>query len=382
MLAFNISSSQYSILNITAMKRFILFVSGLGLALGLSGCGFSKSAVTQSLEINKSISDGDSKVMLLNVLRASEHLPPVFTGMSGIRVSSSGVGTSATLSIPFGGDADNNYGFTPSVRSNHDLYYDVAVFQTKEFMCGILSPIKPETFKYYWDMGWPKSLLLNLFVREVKYYEMDNRNRLVLVKKLTNYPMNATEYQKFTEEMNLLIGDSFDVVYREFCEKDIDGNNAKQKDTNLPIIARTVAFINASNNREKLNSYTFQNSYVITLPPEIKKDSRGRYAVFYLRSPEAIIYYLGEIVRAGQVNGYYPEVYVGENRKDRIFVARPDVNGKDDALVSVSFNDKKYIIPREGSGRSLEVISLLMQLVGQQKSSSDLPQTSTIRFEP
>jgi len=324
-----------------------------------------------------------------NVLRASEHLPPVFTGMSGIRVSSSGVGASASLSIPFGGDANNNYGLTPSVRSNHDLYYDVSVFQSKDFMSGILSPIKPETFKYYWDMGWPKNLLLNLFVREVKYYKyhnVDGKNRLVLVKRLTNYPIDEKQYSEFTEEMYKLVRDSFDVVYKEFYEKKAQSEElAQQKDTQTPIVAKTVEFINATEQNEK-DSYTFKNDYVITLPPEIKKDAKKtgikKFAVFYLRSPEAIIYYLGEIVRAERLKSFYPEVYVGKDKKDKIFVARPAVNSIDDALVSVSFNDKKYIIPKEDSGRSLEVISLLMQLVGQQKSSSDLPQTSTIRFEP
>jgi len=48
------------------MKRFILFVYGLGFVLSMGGCGFSKSAVTQSLEINKSVAEGDNKAMLLN----------------------------------------------------------------------------------------------------------------------------------------------------------------------------------------------------------------------------------------------------------------------------------------------------------------------------
>lgn len=366
------------------MKRLSIIIAGLGLTLIMDGCSFSKSAVTQSLEINKSVAEGDNKAMLLNILRASEHLPPVFTGMSGIRVNSSGVGVSASLSIPFGGDADNKYAFNPSLSSEHKLNYDIAVFQSKEFMCGFLSPVKPETFKYYWDMGWPKNLLLNLFVREVKYYEMDKKNRLVFKKKYTNYPMNENEYNDFTEEMHNLIGDSFDVVFREFYEKDADGVIlAKQKDTMLPILAKTVEFINASEQNKVSDSYTFKNGYVITLPPEIKRskdENKRRFAVFYLRSPEAIIYYLGEVIRAEQLNKFYPEIYV-EKGKDRIFVAYPDDNDSDDALVNVSFNNKKYIIPRKGSGKSLEVISLITQLVGQQKSASDLPQTSTIRFE-
>lgn len=379
-------------MKITAMLTLLA-----ALILNMAGCSFSKSAVHQSININKSVAEGDNKIMMLNVLRAYKHMPPVFTSLSNIHSSSPSEESSLNFSIPFGGDADNSYGFTPGIRSSHSLSYDIAVFQSEEFMRAILNPIKPETFKYYWDQGWPKHLLLNLFVEEIRFYHRNKDNTLSLRKRFENYPIDSLKYNNFSREMHYLIQDSLDVVLKEKYEINVDGKLAKIKDIETPLISNTVCFVKSDTlkNKVKYNSYTFNNKYQITLPPEIKDFSEKvrklhpdlveckDLAVLYLRSPESILYYLGEIVRSKLEKNYDTKVLSGR-KEDPIFVVRPESQSEsNNSLLSVDFEDVKYIVPsREESGRTMEVISLLNQLIGQTKSSKDLPQTSTIRFIP
>lgn len=46
--------------------------------------------------------------------------------------------------------------------------FDVAILDSKDFMSGILSPVKLETMKFYIDSQWPRGLLIHLFVHKVK----------------------------------------------------------------------------------------------------------------------------------------------------------------------------------------------------------------------
>ena len=94
-----------------------------------------------------------------------------FTAVSQIRgslsISSTG---SLGLTVPFGGDAGSTFTLSPSLNLSHSSSpsFDVAILDTKEFMSGILTPVDMKLIEYYWQQGWPKELLLYLFIREVK----------------------------------------------------------------------------------------------------------------------------------------------------------------------------------------------------------------------
>jgi hypothetical protein len=116
----------------------------------------------------------------------------------------------------------------------------------------------------------------------------------------------------------------------------------------------------------------------------------------YLRSPEAILYYLGEILRAeirgekkGKKNFNIPIIYAGigecEGTKSWLFYARK-VTGEDDTpCVSVDYEGSRYVIPGRSDtkkgccrDRSMHVLSLVSLLIGQQKESKLVPTTATV----
>ena len=96
--------------------------------------------------------------------------------------------------------------------------------------------------------------------------------------------------------------------------------------------------------------------------------------VAVLRSPEGVVYYLGELARA-HLDGQPSFVGIARaSRKEKFFVLDEDPQ---DAIVSVSFDGVRYGIPRD-SGRSMHCLSLLSQLISLYKSADGLPRTTGV----
>lgn len=118
----------------------------------------------------------------------------------------------------------------------------------------------------------------------------------------------------------------------------------------------------------------------------------------FLRSPEAMIFYLGELlevqnrplkkvesVTEDNLRGiaYIPQITLGSGPKrievNLFRVIKGAIAGA--AAVSVSHEGDTYHIPRvkEERGRSMHVLSLVSQIFALHRSSKELPSTSTIR---
>ena len=147
------------------------------------------------------------------------------------------------------------------------------------------------------------------------------------------------------------------------------------------------------------------------------QDGKPKVSVeFFLRSPETLLYYLGELIRVEELQGLVPEVCV-QNEYEPIFVVRGPGLGCTTGIVATEFDESSYFIPRnsrkrsrnEGdgagqkreqetcvphgepgkpsytsrlacaSGRSMQALSLLNQLIALHKSAKDLPTTNLVR---
>ncbi|HEY0510368.1 MAG TPA: hypothetical protein VGH73_00595 [Thermoanaerobaculia bacterium] len=113
-----------------------------------------------------------------------------------------------------------------------------------------------------------------------------------------------------------------------------------------------------------------------------------RQDTIFLRSPEAIIYYLGQLMRVEE-GGQIPKVVI-DGQQEPIFVAfKGDKKLGCKKLLQVDYEGEEYIIPNGSGnpdsalaclpGRSMQVLSIVNQLVALQKSAKDFPGTSTVR---
>ncbi len=109
----------------------------------------------------------------------------------------------------------------------------------------------------------------------------------------------------------------------------------------------------------------------------------------YLRSPAAMLYYLGEVARAYiRPDKGAPrkiEVQYCKNRAEEapLFFLRKATDQDSDSIVSVTYDNQRYVVPKdEGEYCSrpltMETMTLLLQLFAQQKEGSEGPVTGAV----
>jgi len=444
------------------MKRNLCFtliiLSGVSLAGLLTGCyplAPKENMIKRTTEYNLVAERTGNEMLLLNIVRASQRRPMYFTSFGKLTGNITYEFGTGGIKIPFGaiGSGENgSYSIAPSATYRSSPLFDMAVLDTKEFTCGIMKPVSMTTIEYYWRQGWPQEMLLYLFINRLEIrepngvlrYGYDNDpdgptfggfQKQIQTEKWTwdieedpnaacigKVDVNAAaqlkdliEVQKAglrlrqskgeKDKMELLPGQAqyiFTRVEKTEGRKKV-AENAK---TAKPEADRTKAEA-AKTEAEKAKAgkteaeETQEENLSFGLPGSaspITKDKRP-YGVVYLRSPEAVLYYLGEILRAEMKAAdkkecpNVPIVHSDPRRPE----ARPAVlfcackskaKGKGKAVapwLSVDYEGTTYVIPGcpdtdEGNctDRSMHVLSLVSQLIGMQKTSAELPATGVV----
>ena len=120
-------------------------------------------------------------------------------------------------------------------------------------------------------------------------------------------------------------------------------------------------------------------------PPKLEET----FITLKLRSPESMIYYLGEVTRVQNREDrkdetrYLPKVIFGpeKNRiKGPLFQLRKGSPGAEGATVTVSHEGETYYIPREKYGNSMGVLTLISTILATHKKGKDLPVTPSVRI--
>jgi hypothetical protein len=203
-----------------------------------------------------------------------------------------------------------------------------------------------------------------------------------------------------------------------------DGTHSKQQPCELPVIEkRKEVRAGAGQNKagaEKgalpsLAAYLHgREASRLGVHSKTKQESMAEYRVlFNLRSPEAMIYYLGELVRAQHIDGQWSDDSRREGRRVNVLirVGRPtsskcawlframqDADGQasradcQDSLpapsngptvVSVTYQGRTFAISGGSyTDRSMQTLSLVSQVVQLQQDASAIPATTTLRLLP
>ncbi len=147
------------------------------LVIPLTGCIVNRAISANAVADNLAVEKAQNEMLLLNVLRAKDHLPMYLTGISKITGS---VKAEASLNptVPFGsvtgggGDLETgtrtHYMAAATATYNWNPSFDVNVLDTSEFMRGFLTPITGDTFAYYWNQDYPPELLFHLLVQKIQ----------------------------------------------------------------------------------------------------------------------------------------------------------------------------------------------------------------------
>lgn len=459
-------------------------------ALGLGACSFEPALTAKFVDYNRAFEDSSNSILLLNVLRAKDRKPLYFSTVSQLNPTIGATGE-LQLNIPLSPTSYTTLGVNTRGSVNTSNTATVATEHTHEFMRGFLQPVSIELFDYFWQQGWPRDLLLHLFVYKIeiapKTSEPVSKNGpppksevLVFVnspprKRIALSESEIKTCRKVLESKDFDLGfPCFQYVadlLRSLLRFATEEGKPITPEVAAPNIRDWKALVEAAKPDAKL-SVVFKNGKVqikkkgsstilcIANPyfetddayhrrssafpcgkypmqfsePErgIAKTRFGRFKVprltkaeqdnprlkalrqkydqlnelcggaraecelvIHLRSPEAMIYYLGEAARAlhereaskillRKIETEFDKKAAAscppEDQADGRFLALLSLDRRGDGAsdAAVVYERERYSVPKRGCHRTMQALSLISIVMGLHRRASDLPRTGTV----
>lgn len=387
------------------LRNSLLAMCLAGLATGCAMLPREKMASTTT-DYNLVVEKVQNEMLLLNVVRASKRRPMYFTGFNLLRGSLSYSFDSGNLTFPFGrigAGLDGAYSIAPSVSYSTNPSFDLVVWDTKEFTAGMMTPVSLDTVYYFLEkLGWHQEMLLHLLVERIEMYDADNR-----LTKYENNPGDREKFEAFQAKLRELMKCKF--VSRQSYEpvgprmKAADVADLKQliEAHKAGLILNRVTegtaewyqlsekktdytYSCATDDKSKVNTFRISDKKVENLAGN---DAQQECRIIF-RSPEGIIYYLGEILRAETEKGYVPMIEICPSRPHvPLFLVSRSGGSDGQAIVSVDYEGSRYSIPgNQATGsdsgcvgdRSMHVLTFVSQLIAGHKVGMNVPVTGAV----
>jgi hypothetical protein len=140
------------------------------LAALLGGCAMTPLIDRDALEFNKVQESVNNELLVTNILRARDNAPLYLAEFQTIHVTITGTLSTGNISIPFGPGnppLTKRYTAQPNASIQSAPSFDATQLDTQQFTLGMLRPIEPVTWEYYWHRDYPPQLLLYLFLASI-----------------------------------------------------------------------------------------------------------------------------------------------------------------------------------------------------------------------
>jgi hypothetical protein len=385
--------------------------AGLRLALAAAlaaavstGCIPPRAISSRAVDYNVAAEEARSEMLLLNVLRARDRKPMVFTGLthfSGSLRASAGIGAT----VETGPDAGNLQVFTPSVEASDAPSFDVAVLDSQEFTRGIMTPLRFETAEYFWDQGFNRELLLLLAVERVEIVCPGRNGAAQDLRILDNDPQNP-EFGAF-QSLLYAMADSGrwepDPHQVEAVGPPVDAASLARPETLIQIAGSELELRPVANSTFQVERPTTKRRLAVPgiavcgaaegelrlydskvtfekVARRAPEEIRGRIV---FRSPQSVLYYLGELIRPGGERVLLRPRSTSQTENSRRLLVVREGGGCARADVRVQYDGSRFQIPRGidecDPGRSMQVLAFAGQLLSLQQSSRDMPAVGTFR---
>ena len=380
----------------------------MGLAGFCSGCAMlPKERISSSTtDYNMVVEKVQNEMLLLNIVRASKRRPMYFTGFNLLRGSMSYSFQTGDLTIPFGkigSGLSGAYSIAPSVSYSTNPSFDLMVWDNKEFTEGIMTPVSMDAVYYYLaELGWHKEMLLHLLVERIEMYESGR-----LAARYENHPGDRDRFEQFQAKLRELL--LCRLVSREKYEPigpRLPAGKMADLDQLIQVHKAGLTLNRVTEGNDEwyqLSSKKTDYSYSCGADGKPEADTyhvsdnkarrpagngdKPEYRIF-LRSPEGVLYYLGEILRAEAEKGYVPLIEVcGSRPPVPLFVVNQSTGNASNSVVSVDYEGSNYSIPGDltsGSDssctgdRSMHVLTFVSLLIAEQKAGMNVPVTGAV----
>lgn len=356
-------------------SRLLCLVAVLPIVAGCTKSQVGSGAFGYNVNLGQAI----ERIAFLNVMRAAQRRPLHFSSVGNL-TSVREAGGSLELTIPFGRNTTNPFSAKPTIsgkRGSDTLIF--ANLNSSDVAHSMNFPVDPLIYSYFYDYGWARDLLFNMFVgrivvsptvnkqivdaRLAQCRAPDDERTTTMCTNLTRGMPEAT-VKEIRDELER--GNPFDATQVSFF------NSARQPDAywKFQYFARTLRILRAELRTvgTELVLYIPRGS---SLPEILISQSEGQANRVLLRSPVAMIEYLGGHVAAQLYNTddsrYVPTIGIGASfRPTALFRVRQG-SSANSGTISVEFDRQSYHIPNPRSGgnddRSLQVLSLISQTI-------------------
>jgi hypothetical protein len=408
-------------------------MSGLAALVVLAGCATPNQFANAVVDANVTQELAHNRLVLLNIVRAYKRMPMHFSKMTAARVPV-GIGNPTfTMPTPFGPESlVLRYDWQTALGIQQGV--DSTPLDSQEFIRGMTTPVSATTMLHYLDQGWPQQMILQLFVRSIEVFEKHKDGSERLVERFVNYPHNSKLFADFRQAIRGLAGCEIDSAFGaptpygptfdadklgnlealaaarnadfQLLPVDNEGKEVKKpeqktvgyrlfRDQRLPGLRFTASSkedrpcLVPGDSEQRVAAGVSLNAMVnADGRKQTVSDPNPRTAVYLLRSPEAMLYHLGEIGRV-QLDDGEPELKVAY-RQDRSVKGINEAalfqllrGAGSNAAVSVDHEGETFSIPKSTPGnRSMHVVSLLTQLIGLHNKGNEAPATLNVRSVP
>lgn len=147
--------------------------------------------VEQAIDANKAGLKFQSYLTLLNIVRTSRFEPDYWVDIQQWQQSAPFYAASTGITFPFG--VSGSLSRTSAASSNN-----IVPLNTQSFERAITTPMSVRTLRYFSDQGYPESLLLHLFVQKIDVYAKNGD----LVSEFVNNPTDRQAYARFDALVN------------------------------------------------------------------------------------------------------------------------------------------------------------------------------------
>lgn len=381
--------------------------SAFFLLLFITGCASMRTPMTDfATDYNRVIADTRNEMILLNIVRARQGEPTHYSALSTVQgnVSISG-SVGASLSNIIDGDTNAAASTGISVRSGPS--FTVVPLASEEFSGGILRPIAPNVIALFRAQGWSNAILTPLFVERVGcagpdgepvYYYNDPRRysgssaggsrRYLTAEQAFNLGFESEDAGEESDEPVATIPisqhDALELVLERLGTNyrfDIGQNEAGEAEYHVYSRTRRVLRLGFGDG---------------AVPDGCQRQAAtGKIDQYSLRSVEGIIYFLGEALRGrdGEMTSLV-EPASNVERDPACPNSSPDIifrlstsSPSNGHAARINHRGQSYYVAMPDlracaqRDRSIQIISLISQLIGLQTSSEALeraPSTLTI----
>ena len=396
----------------------------LAVAALLGGCAFRPQLHAVAIDHNRLVADTANELALLNILRARDRQPMHFTSMNVLRGNAQ-VSVSAEVGAVL--DEGDLKAISPSLGAGavSNPSFEIAIYDKQEFQNGIMRPVEPSLYQYFLSNGWPADYLARLLIERIEFRSDGSGGRPagVMVGALDNDPEDpgkTAQFRRFLAQYDVEIrtlrapptplapasellprstlgdlsiladgslyledrGEHAGMVMRrggiEYAGALVETDAAAGSAYACASVAGPMAE-DAEGRRASLAGFEFSGA-------ETPDPAAGACTfdgvhvappVIVLRSPDAVLYFLGEYLRSPAAGDDAPLLTVWRE-------GDPGARGRR-AVVRTRFMGERYAILEEPddadgqpTGRSMQTLSFLQQLINLHKSAGELPASSSL----